>query len=149
MTLRYPQDMPHGGWVFYLLIGKQEVKLQASSLSQLTESVRMTLQRNGLPALSPEDLSTVVQHQICLRQPNPKESCFSSGLGDDLHHRFVAPVIDWIQRTVSAKTGRRIKGLDSVKGCSGCKGTTVYDPSLGLANTGRAGALNSVLPHPQ
>ena len=144
MRLKFPGDVPHGGWAFYLKVRGKEVKLQSHSLALLTESVRKTLASNQLDVPSPEDLRTIIEHQICLRQPDPVEACFSSGIGDDLHHRFVVPVIDWLQRNVSKTVGRRLQALDSAKGCAGCKGTTVYDPSKGIANTGRAGALNTV-----
>lgn len=135
-----------GGYLFYFLSGETVQQLMAPSLRQLTEKARLTLLAQGIPP--PEELSVIIEHQICLRQPDPKSACWSSGLGDDLHNKWVKTFLSSAARAITVigtPTAKNIgRAITKVATCQTCAGTTVYDPQAN--NLGRAGNLNSLFP---
>ena len=143
-----PNVQPVGGFVFYFEHPKTgtEVKVplgdnEASGLDQLEKMVRATFQRNNIPA--PQHLRLHIQHQICLRQPDPKATCFSGGIGDDLHFKVMKPVLLKTAAVLSKIPGGKglAKVATKIGGCSGCSGRKTY--KQGQLNMGRAGVLNA------
>lgn len=153
MTLKQPNTKPHGGYSFFYE-GPGGVVIQvnegANGLGQLATQVRASMRANGV-VLSPAEnrqLEAVIEHQICLRQPDPLESCWSGGLGDDLHHKYIKPFLKRVvARSIKSENGlMKFIGAVATKvsGCSGCGGTTVY--ARNKRNLGRAGVLNKIAP---
>lgn len=158
MRLKNKREVPEGGYQFlYYAIGKEgKVLVQvmksngpiSDPISQLTEDAKRSMAMNGV--IVPTNLTEVIEHQICLRQSNPMDVCYSGGIGDDLHHRFIKPFLlsaaENIEGAGSGVLGNIANAasrvLRSVANCVGCAGTRVYDQSAN--NLGRAGTLNKI-----
>lgn len=148
MYLKNKNVSPPGGFFFYYEDPKtkEEVKVpsgsrQANGVAALTAQVRNAFSKAGIPV--PAQLAKIVEHQICIRQANPKSVCFMGGLGDDIHHNLAKPVLRSIEMFAGrvkmnavARTARRVGG------CAGCGGTKTY--KSGKNNLGRAGTLNKI-----
>jgi hypothetical protein len=147
MKLKNPNQVPVGGFAFWYKASSGTItELRAHSLAQLTEKVRLTFLAQNITYTG--NLSDIVQHQICLNQPVPAEVCDSSGLGDDLHHKFVAPFLKVAAKVMDSTGIRSLQPLSRLamqtSHCQFCSGTKVFDPSAN--NEGRAGNLNSIFP---
>lgn len=139
MTLKEHHKQPIGGFTFYFEAPSGEVvQLTGASISNLTRKVNSNFLNLGMNV--PENLAAIIEHQICLRQPNPVASCWSGGLGDTLHHKWIKPFISRASDAVKALTG--YSGLEAVSNCQTCSGTKVY--KAGANNLGRAGTLNKI-----
>lgn len=140
-------------WVFYyqtLDTPPQEGRIVGSSEEDLLMKVRKQL--NAIGVTPPPDLKEIIQHQICLRQADPKSLCWNSGVGDKLHHDWMKPFLTKVALTVEQSTknsimikvGQKVaKGLRKIAACTTCGGTTTYLPNEN--NRGRAGSLNDFL----
>lgn len=146
MRLKNRNQTPPGGFAFYYenIETKQEIRVpqgdkSANGVSQLTGLVQASLTNNGMEI--PPQLALIVEHQICIRQDNPLTLCFSGGIGDDVHHKVMKPLLRSIARG-AAKVGAKIVSDAATKigGCTGCGGTKTY--VQGRNNLGRAGTLN-------
>lgn len=153
MKLRKKNESPHGGWFFYYISPKTKAVVQvppgdrpAGGLHKLTALVRNAFLRNKIEV--PPNLQEYVEHQICLRQPDPKAACWNSGVGDAIHHYLAKPLAEAASRTLerhgAPTAARRVRGIG---GCAGCGGTKVYDPAKKTKNLGRAGKLNRLAPN--
>ena len=151
MRLKNKNIAPQGGFSFYFVgDGEVVVHVTGNSIPQLTEKARASMSNQGISI--PENLPEIIEHQICLRQSNPTEACYSGGIGDDLHHKFIAPFL----KSVASRVGGTASGsgfiakartafasaVERVAECQSCKGTTVYKD--GKKNLGRAGSLNNL-----
>jgi hypothetical protein len=141
-------------WVFYyqtLDTPPLEGRVAGSSEPDLLAKVRKQLSALRIPI--PDDLPEIVQHQICMRQKDPKSVCWNSGAGDALHHDWVKPFLQRtaeavvtatktsrVMKKIGAKIGERLK---KIAACTSCGGTTIYIPSQN--NRGRAGSINDFL----
>lgn len=148
MILKDKDSTPYGGFVFYFKHVKtgEEVRVpsgkkSANGISQLTNLASSALRNNGMEV--PENLSKIVEHQICLRQPEPKKVCFNGGIGDSIHHNVAKPFLLKVSK-VAEKVGAKSvsKVAKAVGGCSYCGGTKTYEQ--GRNNLGRAGTLNKL-----
>lgn len=146
MRLKNLNQSPHDGFVFYYEgKGGGPVRVpvtgSAGSMRRLVLLASRALVNNGLDV--PDNFRDVVEHQICLRQPDPDGACFSSGLGDDLHHKVMKPLFIGLSEA-AAKVGldSLAAGAKKVAGCSGCGGTRVYKQASN--NLGRAGSVNNM-----
>lgn len=146
MRLKNRNQTPPGGFAFYYenISTGQEIRVptgsgSANGVSQLTGLVDASLRNNGMEV--PPDLPLIIEHQICLRQPVPLDVCFSGGIGDDIHHKVMRPLLRSIARG-AAKVGlKKVSGAATkIGGCSGCSGTKTF--VQGANNLGRAGTLN-------
>lgn len=154
MKLKNPNHSPHEGFVFYFIHpsnGETQMVGGANSIDTLETKVRHQFSNLKMPV--PENLREIIEHQICLRQPRPMESCWSGGLGDDIHHKWVKPFLAKVA-SVSEPTkvgggiiSRIRRGAASmarrVGSCGSCGGTHVYEQSS--QNLGRAGQINQVV----
>lgn len=163
MRLKNSNKTPPYGWVFwYKAPDGTTVQLapQVNSLSALTAYVIKTFENQGIAV--PENMQEIVEHQICMRQDNPTETCWSGGIGDDLHHKWVKPFLKKViaaveeepetgatpkkkgvlSRAFSAARRAVRKQAQAIKSCVGCSGTITYDPTVN--NLGRAGVLNEL-----
>lgn len=153
----YLKDKNRGNYSFFYKNPKtgDEVEIgPIDSFRRLVQSVYGEFANQNIEA--PENLEQIIEHQICLRSTNPKDQCWSGGLGDDIH-LFVGKIDDAIEKKApsavkkayqtTAQTITKLTGKKSHKrlsSCSGCGGTVVYDTRIGRANLGRAGRLNAV-----
>lgn len=150
MKLKNKNEVPVGGYSFHFYgvsleaVGKRRMQtITCDSISQLTEKTRLTFLAQSIPF--PDNMQEIIEHQICIRQPNPPEACWSSGFGDDLHSLivpFVKKIADKLEAGKNAKLASRLR---KVSDCSSCGGTSVFDPNVN--NLGRAGKVNHLLPH--
>jgi hypothetical protein len=153
MKLKNKNETPHGGFTFYFKANDgTTVMVRSNSLSQLSEKVSVQMRNLLIPV--PSNIKTIIEHQICLRQPSPIEACWSSGLGDDLHHKWIAPFLKRVSMGLAPSEGsseglisrarKKASGIvQSIARCSSCSGTKVYDKSKN--NLGRAGMVNKLL----
>lgn len=154
MQLKNRNATPQGGFTFRFNTPDGSVmSIRSTGLSQLTEQVKRVFRNLGMEI--PDNLSVIVEHQICLNQSSPTTACWSSGIGDDLHHKWIAPFLNRIA-DVAAPSARTAvttgvvskvrnavaKAVRKVAGCSSCKGTRTY--KQGVNNLGRAGTLNKL-----
>ncbi len=162
MRLKNLNESPHNGFTFHFRneVAQQNDMVTGNSLDNLESKV--TAQFRNLKMAVPENLRQIIEHQICLRQPNPANSCWSGGLGDDLHHKWIKPFLTRVADKLDAfptpfrgvnerpkggiisraakaiaKTARRVST------CGSCGGTRVYEQ--GANNLGRAGQINQVV----
>jgi len=147
MRLKNPNQVPVGGFTFFYKASSGRVsEVSANSLPQLTEKVRLTFLAQSISYTG--ELSDIIQHQICLNQPAPADCCDSSGLGDDLHVKFVAPFLRAVGKAIEDSGISTIQSIGRMaiqaSNCEDCGGSKVYDPEIN--NQGRAGNLNSIFP---
>lgn len=171
MRLKTLNESPFGGFVFFFHNEKlhQTDQVQANGLDTLTDKTAAQFRNLGMEV--PENLREIIEHQICLRQPNPTASCWSGGLGDDLHHKWIGPFLTRIADSLDGSTGspptappfpdkatrspkRVFRGFISkaahavaqtarrVASCGSCGGSRTY--RQGSNNLGRAGSLNKL-----
>jgi hypothetical protein len=95
----------------------------------------------------------LIEHQICLRSPNPDQICYNDGIGDKLSEfsrnvdsaisSMPTPIRKMAEGIVKlatlAATGKKVKKLG---GCSSCSGTKTFSPDTNRS-LGRAGVLNN------
>lgn len=147
MFLKDKNTSPPGGFYFYYRnpATKEVVRVPqsrpANGVQQLATVVRSAFVNNNIPV--PDNLELIVEHQICIRQADPKSVCYSGGLGDTLHHSLAKPVLEAVS-VAAEKAGASgfARAVRKVSGCSGCGGTRVYEK--GKNNLGRAGKLNKL-----
>ena len=144
MRLRTQDEPPpNGGFCFYHTTPSGDtVKVAgANGIRDLEKLVRSSLRANEMPI--PDDLATIIEHQICVRQSNPKSVCWSGGIGDDLAEKWIDP---FLVKASSGLAAIGMKALGSVVAalgsCSSCKGTKVFKGDG--KDTGRAGKLNNL-----
>lgn len=145
MRLKDKNSSPHGGFFFEIenehgkIVRVPEAGKSANGIPQLEALAREALSKMGVAA--PPDLAGVIEHQICMRQPNPERACWSGGIGDDLHHKILKPFFKGVQKAAARV---KLKGLaktaGKVAGCSTCGGGKPF--KKGDDGTGRAGKLN-------
>lgn len=143
MRLKNRDHRPEGGFAFHYVRDSDGVAVRvdgANGMAQLTERVEKSFANNKMTV--PPNLAEIIEHQICLRQSNPLDACWSGGIGDDLHHKWIKP---FLSTAAAAMPGTGImasvkKAVEKVAGCSSCGGTKIYDSKRD--NTGRAGKLN-------
>lgn len=95
-----------------------------------------------------------VEHQNCLRQPDPLAVCWNDGIGDEIH--AVAKKIDGLVRVLpkhlrglaesATKAATYLatgKSSSTLGECWACGGTTIMDPNTDN-NLGRAARLNNL-----
>ena len=140
----------------------------ASSLNQLTEMVVSQISSfdkvtdNGYSKKLRESaakqnlafsqyMSKLVEHQICLRQPNSTEFCWGDGFGDEVH-KFFTKIDGWFKDkprlmqgigTMATQIATKLAtgtAKHKFSECSTCGGTKVL--SKNKDNLGRAGKLN-------
>lgn len=134
--------------MFYYEHNRITASVTGNNLAQLTEKVKGAFSNNGIPI--PEDLQVIIEHQICVCQDNPTEVCWSGGIGDDLHNKWIGPFLKRLARAmdtseegVISRARRAVaKTAEKIAGCSSCKGSRVYQN--GKNNLGRAGTLNKI-----
>lgn len=152
MRVKYPHKVD---WVFYyrtLSDPPLEGRISGSSKQDLVNKIKS--QFAGLGIEVPDNMGDIVEHQICLRMPNPSQDCWNSGVGDEIHHAWMKPflskVSDAVSKVESGAGNITLKKFASTlkkkiklaSNCSSCGGTTVYVP--GVNNLGRAGTLNKL-----
>lgn len=137
MRLRNVNEPPPGsGFSFYFEAPDGAVVSinRANGLVELEREVRAAMKNNGVEA--PDELAKIIQHQICLRADDPESLCWSGGIGDDLHHKWVKP---FLVKVADVVKGGIISSLArALSSCGGCSGTRVYKPgenALGRAET--------------
>lgn len=139
MRLRHPTEPPPGaGFSFYFEATDGSVVSinRANGLVELEREVRASMKNNGVEP--PADLAKIIQHQICLRADDPRSLCWSGGIGDDLHHKWIKP---FLVKVADATKGGVISSLArALASCSGCSGTKVY--RAGKNALGRAETVN-------
>jgi len=162
MRLKNLQESPHGGFVFFFHNEKlhQTDQVMANGIETLLNKTEAQFRNLGMEV--PENLREIIEHQICLRQPNPTASCWSSGIGDDLHHKWIKPFLTRVADTldkptpfpdkatrspkrtftsfVSKATKAAASTIRRVASCGSCGGSRTY--KQGSNNLGRAGTLN-------
>lgn len=155
MILKRKDETPFGGFTFeFVFLDGKPGRVESTGLKQLVLDARIVLDRAGIAF--PPNLTAIIEHQICLRQPDPKEACYSSGGGDDLHWKFVQPMMKKVSEKValinaSPGTSKTVKAAlnivgrlaESIGSCEACKGKNRY--VQGENNLGRAGVLNRFL----
>lgn len=143
MHLKDKNRTPSVGFVFYFKAPngtevRVPVRGSAPGVVKLEQLVKANFQNIGMEI--PGNLSQLIEHQICIRHPNPLDQCWEDGFGDHLHYSVALPIIEKAQKAIKKATGKASKTLSKIGGCSGCKGTKVYDSKK--RNLGRAGILN-------
>jgi len=97
-------------------------------------------------------IMAAIEHQICLRESDPKQMCWNGGIGDKIHtlagdiDRAIAKApsiiskvgIAAVKAATLVTTGKAHRKLGT---CSTCGGTRVFSPNAN--NLGRAGTLNA------
>lgn len=154
MTLKdYNRSPANGGFRFFYKKpdGESSQVHHPSSIEQLVVRTVEQFRNNGMEV--PENLRQIVEHQICLRQPNPLESCWSGGLGDDIHHKWISPFLSKVEKLsdkmvkgrkgIFAKVVAAVGGVArAIRKCGDCGGRKTYEQ--GKNNLGRAGTLNRI-----
>jgi hypothetical protein len=148
MILKNKNSSPPGGFVFYYTHPETGKTVRvpsdktANGVSQLASLVKAAFRNNKIPV--PPNLEEIVEHQICIRQPEPLSICYNGGIGDMIHHQLAKPVLNAIAlKAGKVKMGEGIARIArKVAGCGGCGGTRTY--ASGKNNLGRAGKLNSI-----
>jgi len=166
MRLKNLNESPSaGGFTFFFHNERlnQTDQVVANGLDTLTDKTASQFRNLGMEV--PENLREIIEHQICLRQPNPTSSCWSSGIGDDLHHKWIKPFLTRVADALEGKQPafpdkatrspkRRFTGMISqaaktvakaarrVASCGSCGGSRTY--KQGTNNLGRAGSLNRI-----
>lgn len=114
----------------------------ASGLKQLAGMARSALIANGIEV--PPNFRKIVEHQVCMRQGDPKSACWSDGAGDSLHHWVAKPILSKVASAADAVGLKPLaRAARRVRGCSSCGGSRVY--VSGENPLGRAGTLNRAL----
>lgn len=145
MYLKDKNRSPRGGFVFYFQHVKTMLEIRvptkggANGIPQLTTWSGATLRGNGMDV--PDNLAQIVEHQICIRQKLPLKACYSGGIGDDIHHKVMKPILGKVAATAKRFGAKRVaKVAKKAAGCSGCGGRRTYEQ--GKNNLGRAAKLN-------
>lgn len=115
----------------------------ANSMPQLVQWSSDQMRNQGMEV--PENFAEIVEHQVCLRFQRPLDFCYSGGLGDDLHQKWIAPFLSKTADQLSklGKLGKAVASIvNKVRTCTGCGGTRVF--KSGSNNMGRAGTLNQL-----
>lgn len=144
MKLKQPNQVPSGGFCFYFRRESDnlQIKITGRNLRDLADKARKAMVNSAMSP--PDNLAEIVEHQICLRQPEPTEACWNSGAGDALHHDLLKPFLKKAAKSLKALGLKRIgEAVRRKAGCSSCGGTREY--RSGVDNLGRAGKLNKVL----
>jgi hypothetical protein len=121
----------------------------ANSIPQLVQWSQAQMKNQGVEL--PENLETlreIIEHQICIRMVHPYRYCYSGGIGDDIHNKWIKPFLSSIEVKVEkmGKLGKLVATVvKKVKSCGGCGGTRVF--KSGVNNMGRAGKLNKLKPN--
>lgn len=138
----YSKSPPNGGFTFfYYNLQKEYMQVKGNSITQLELRSRTQMQNQGLTV--PDNLREVIEHQICLRQPDPGSVCWSSGLGDVIHQDIAKPVANVVSKIAKSLGMPKIaKAVKKMGGCSSCCGSKTY--TQGENNLGRAGKVNKV-----
>lgn len=147
MTLKNRNETPgNGGFMFQFEGPNKEVitvKHGSNSISQLTGKATVIMRRAGIAI--PPNLAEIVEHQICLRQARPMEECFSGGVGDTIHQKWIKPFLGKVAASTAklGRIGRAItKVVNAIGSCGGCGGRKVHQQ--GKNSLGRAGVLNKL-----
>lgn len=145
MRLKNPNRTPQGGFVFYYVLpdqseGRIPVTGSANGIKALAVLARAILPPQGITV--PQNIEEIIEHQICLRQPNPTSACWKSGIGDSLHHSIFKPLSEKLASAISSFAPKAAARVRSIGGCSSCSGTKTYDQRRN--NLGRAGTLNKL-----
>ena len=165
MRLKNLNESPSGGFTFFFHNERlnQTDQVVANGMDTLTDKTASQFRNLGMEV--PENLREIIEHQICLRQPNPTQACWSSGIGDDLHHKWIKPFLTRVADALEGKQPafpdkatrspkRRFTGMISqaaktvakaarrVASCGSCGGSRTY--KQGTNNLGRAGQLNRI-----
>jgi hypothetical protein len=158
------ESPPEVGWVFHFenLDGRVQRVAPANSIKDLATKARKMMLNHRVPI--PANLEEIIEHQICARMSNPTEHCWSGGLGDDIHFKWVRPFLSsaqlkleasvdgrlstgektFIKRFAKAAADVAVKVIKKARSCGACGGTKVYRHGDAHGNLGRAGMLNQM-----
>lgn len=150
MKLKTRNRTPHGGFVFFFKLSSGEtIQVSSPNFNSLVSDSKKIMTANSIAV--PQNLEEIIDHQICSRAQDPLEDCWSGGLGDDLHNKWIGPFL----RRAAAKIAPRNSGsimavarqavseaIKKVANCRTCGGGKVYKE--GETGMGRAGKINKV-----
>lgn len=109
MRLRNKRETPVGGFTYSDPISERWFDTD-STFKSLVTKVRGYHQANGFE--TPENLETLIEDQICMRQP-PGRCFYTSGLGDQ-----ISKVIHKVAGAVDKVAGTQLER--KARGCGGC-----------------------------
>lgn len=137
-------SIPLRGWDFMMYGPDQKaIRVVGESKDNLFTNVRQQFVALGMEV--PDNINEIIEHQMCLRDPDPKARCWESGIGDAIHQKFAVPFLKAVELVAQkAKLAKVQEAAQFLESCSACSGTQIYDANDKHGNMGRAGKLNKL-----